>query len=96
MSSDENSVSKQFALLHSALLNKNSSELSSVEQLFLRLGKEYPNDVGCFVVFFLNCFSLNKGEAIYLAANVPHAYLLGDGVECMACSDNVGNLIEYY
>jgi mannose-6-phosphate isomerase len=32
---------------------------------------------------------LKCGEAIYLAANIPHAYLFGDGVECMACSDNV-------
>ncbi len=55
----------------------------------MRLASEYPNDVGCFVVFLLNCFSLQKGEAIYLAANVPHAYLFGEGVECMACSDNV-------
>lgn len=32
---------------------------------------------------------LHKGEAIFLAANIPHAYLSGEGVECMACSDNV-------
>jgi mannose-6-phosphate isomerase len=64
-------------------------ELTPLEELFMRLAGEYADDVGCFVVFLLNCFSLKKGEAIYLAANVPHAYLFGDGVECMACSDNV-------
>jgi mannose-6-phosphate isomerase len=32
---------------------------------------------------------LNVGEAIYLAAKVPHAYLDGDCIEIMACSDNV-------
>ena len=35
----------------------------------------------------------SKGEAcaqaIYLAANVPHAYISGELVECMATSDNV-------
>lgn len=29
------------------------------------------------------------GEAIFLSANEPHAYLDGDCIECMACSDNV-------
>ena len=65
-------------------------DLNDQERLFLRLSDEYPNDVGCLVVFLLNCFTLKKGEAIYLGANVPHAYLLGEGIECMACSDNVG------
>ena len=28
-------------------------------------------------------------QAIYLGANVPHAYISGQIVECMATSDNV-------
>ncbi len=28
-------------------------------------------------------------QAVYLAANVPHAYVSGELVECMATSDNV-------
>lgn len=32
---------------------------------------------------------LRSGEAIYLAANEPHAYVAGELVECMATSDNV-------
>ena len=32
---------------------------------------------------------LEPGQAIYLPANVPHAYLSGEIVECMAASDNV-------
>ena len=28
-------------------------------------------------------------QAIYLGANVPHAYISGEIVECMATSDNV-------
>ena len=39
--------------------------------------------------FFLNLVSLRAGEAIYLAANQPHAYLAGELVEVMATSDNV-------
>ena len=32
---------------------------------------------------------LIPGQAIYLPANVPHAYLAGEIIECMAASDNV-------
>jgi len=32
---------------------------------------------------------LEAGEALYLGANEPHAYLAGECVECMAASDNV-------
>ena len=32
---------------------------------------------------------LAPGQAVFLAANEPHAYLSGDCVEIMACSDNV-------
>jgi len=58
-------------------------------ELFLRLNTQYPNDVGCFSVFLLNRVFLNPGEAIFLAANIPHAYISGTCIECMACSDNV-------
>lgn len=60
-----------------------------IRDVFLRIHHEYPGDIGCLSLFFLNYIVLNPGEAIYLAANEPHAYLLGDCVECMACSDNV-------
>lgn len=32
---------------------------------------------------------LKEGEAIFLPANEPHAYISGDIIECMATSDNV-------
>ena len=32
---------------------------------------------------------MQPGEAIFLPANEPHAYLSGDCMEVMACSDNV-------
>lgn len=60
-----------------------------INELVLRLNKEFPCDVGIFAVFFLNCFRLREGEAVFLSANLPHAYLSGDCIECMACSDNV-------
>eukprot|EP00126_Sphaerothecum_destruens_P002653 Sdes_comp16088_c0_seq2m5293 len=60
-----------------------------VQELILRLMQQYPNDGGVFNVFFLNYIVLNPGESLYLGANEPHAYISGDCVECMACSDNV-------
>ena len=52
--------------------------------LACRLNEQFPGDIGCFCVFFLNYVKLEPGEAIFLGANEPHAYLSGDCVECMA------------
>ncbi|GAB5366055.1 hypothetical protein AAMO2058_001111400 [Amorphochlora amoebiformis] len=60
-----------------------------LEELILRLNKEYPLDVGVFAPLFLNHVVLQPGDAMFLSANEPHAYLKGDCIECMACSDNV-------
>merc|ERR1711972_1108779 len=32
---------------------------------------------------------MDVGDCLYMPQNTPHAYLSGDIVECMACSDNV-------
>eukprot|EP01018_Ginkgo_biloba_P009005 Gb_37331 [translate_table: standard] len=63
--------------------------LTSKEQLVLGLEKQYPADVGVISAFLFNYVKLAPGEAIYLDANEPHAYLYGECVECMATSDNV-------
>ncbi|XP_058063970.1 probable mannose-6-phosphate isomerase [Anopheles bellator] len=65
------------------------AEMADLQRLFLRLYDDFGCDVGVLSIFFLNVLHLKPGEAIYLPANVPHAYLEGDCVECMACSDNV-------
>lgn len=57
-------------------------------ELLLRLHSQYPGDIGCFSIYFLNRMILEPGEAMFLGANEPHAYLSGDCIECMACSDN--------
>ena len=78
-----------------AVLEAVKDRVSSLEDedrdyaMFLRLMTQYPGDVGCFVLFFLNLVTLQPGEAMYLGSNVPHAYLHGDCIECMARSDNV-------
>lgn len=60
-----------------------------VRDLVVRLDSQFPGDIGVFCAFLLNHLSLNPGEAIFLAAGEPHAYVSGDIVECMATSDNV-------
>ncbi|KAG8184221.1 hypothetical protein JTE90_013198 [Oedothorax gibbosus] len=67
----------------------NQELCQSVRELFLKTHTQYPGDIGCFCLFFLNYLKLEPGDAIFLAANEPHAYLSGDCVECMATSDNV-------
>ncbi|XP_044506078.1 mannose-6-phosphate isomerase 1-like isoform X2 [Mangifera indica] len=63
--------------------------LTEKEQLVLRLEKQYPGDIGVLSAFFFNYVKLKPGEALYLGANEPHAYISGECVECMASSDNV-------
>lgn len=46
-------------------------------------------DRGIFSIYFFNLVHLKKGEGIFQAAGVPHAYLEGQNVEIMANSDNV-------
>jgi mannose-6-phosphate isomerase len=46
-------------------------------------------DRGIFSVYFFNLVKLKKGEGMFQAAGVPHAYLEGLNVEIMANSDNV-------
>jgi mannose-6-phosphate isomerase len=46
-------------------------------------------DKGIFSIYFFNLVRLNKGEAIFQDAGIPHAYLEGQNIELMANSDNV-------
>ena len=62
---------------------------SADDALAARLHRHYPEDVGVFSAYLMNHLVLNPGEAIFLPAGEPHAYLKGDCVEAMACSDNV-------
>nr|CAG4650216.1 EOG090X07LH [Sida crystallina] len=58
-------------------------------QLFVRIAADFPGDVGCWAIYLMNYVVLQPGESMFLGPNVPHAYIYGDCLECMACSDNV-------
>ncbi|PSN37566.1 Mannose-6-phosphate isomerase [Blattella germanica] len=83
-------IESQLSLLATRLASLDESSLAdTTTNLFQCLYQTYPGDVGCFSVYFMNHVVLQPGEAIFLGPNEPHAYLSGDCVECMACSDNV-------
>ncbi len=56
---------------------------------YTAVAENYPGDPGVIAALLLNHVRLSAGEALYLGAGVPHAYLSGLGVEIMANSDNV-------
>lgn len=48
-----------------------------------------PLEKGIFSIYFFNILRLEKGQAIFQDAGIPHAYLEGQNMELMANSDNV-------
>ncbi|MEM6049816.1 mannose-6-phosphate isomerase [Erwinia sp. P7711] len=53
------------------------------------IAENYPDDSGLFSPLLLNVIELQPGEAMFLFAETPHAYLKGVALEVMANSDNV-------
>ncbi|XP_011335760.2 mannose-6-phosphate isomerase isoform X1 [Ooceraea biroi] len=90
MTCDSDEVARQLKCLIDRLRNADLATRSWAEvDLLERLCTDFPGDAGCFTIYLFNHIRLKPGEAIYIGPNVPHAYLSGDCVECMACSDNV-------
>lgn len=46
-------------------------------------------DKGIYSIYFFNVVNVDKGEAVFQDAGIPHAYLEGQNMELMANSDNV-------
>jgi mannose-6-phosphate isomerase len=63
--------------------------LAGAGRAYARLAAAYPGDPGVLVALLLNHAVLAAGEALFVAAGVPHCYLDGFGAEVMASSDNV-------
>ncbi|MEZ9040920.1 MULTISPECIES: mannose-6-phosphate isomerase, class I [unclassified Vibrio] len=61
----------------------------SLAALVLELNELYPNDIGLLAPLMLNVIQLSPGQAMFLHAGTPHAYLKGTAIEIMANSDNV-------
>lgn len=87
MTSDEDAIKLALDDTRSKVSSKNN--LSDADKLFQRLCNDYPGDVGCFSAYLLNFLRIKSGQAFFMAANEPHAYLYGQCMEIMANSDNV-------
>lgn len=59
------------------------------KEIFFKLSREFPGDIGILFAMLLNHLILEEGECIFLGANEPHAYLSGTCIELMTSSDNV-------
>ncbi|XP_045449253.1 mannose-6-phosphate isomerase [Melitaea cinxia] len=90
MSCDKNVIALSLENFLSRMDKKDAeTQTSLLYPLVKRLHDNYPGDVGCWAQYFMNFITLSPGQAVFLKPNLPHAYLSGDCVECMACSDNV-------
>ncbi|MBV7403306.1 mannose-6-phosphate isomerase [Enterobacter sp. ENT03] len=77
--------SRALAVLGAALASQQGEPWETI-----RLIKQfYPDDSGLFSPLLLNVVKLAPGEAMFLFAETPHAYLQGVALEVMANSDNV-------
>lgn len=77
--------SRALAVLKAAL----NSQQGEPWQTIRVISEYYPDDGGLFSPLLLNVVKLNPGEAMFLFAETPHAYLQGVALEVMANSDNV-------
>lgn len=89
MTQEPGAVASSLDALLDAVRALPKADRTPADVLLLRLADQYPDDVGCFAAYLLNQVTLAPGEALFLPANEPHAYLSGDCVEVMATSDNV-------
>ena len=76
-------------LIEYAKLHQQPSTENDLGTLIIELNKSYPGDIGLFAPLMLNVLTLKPGEAMFLDARTPHAYIEGTGLEVMANSDNV-------
>lgn len=75
MQADPKAVKDQLSQLTTRYSTK--KDRSDVEDLILTLNEQYCGDVGVFCPFVLNYVKLETGQAIFLGAGEPHAYISG-------------------
>lgn len=87
MNADQESLKKTTLEIHSRLIKK--EKLTIQEKEFLIQYDHFGIDIGLISILLFNYVNLRKGEAFFTPAGIPHAYLKGNIIECMANSDNV-------
>ncbi|NDD26020.1 MAG: mannose-6-phosphate isomerase, class I, partial [Actinobacteria bacterium] len=66
-----------------------AEQLPALVDLVSHLNAHHEGDRGIATALLLNRVTLARGEAVFVPAGMPHAYLSGLGVEVMLASDNV-------
>ncbi|MDI6956709.1 mannose-6-phosphate isomerase [Pantoea sp. Pa-EAmG] len=85
LSLKDESKSRALGVLKSALNAREGEPWQTIKTI----ASDYPDDNGLFSPLLLNVITLQPGEAMFLFAETPHAYLKGVALEVMANSDNV-------
>lgn len=87
MTAEVQAITHQLEVLvtryHSGQGRISDGEDAEVIDLVLNLNKEYPGDIGIFCAYMLNYVHLAPGEAIFLGAGEPHAYISGGMYLCI-------------
>ena len=66
------------------------TENKAIEEIeFMRQFENFGYDVGLISILLFNFIRLETDEAVFTGAGIPHAYIKGNIIECMANSDNV-------
>jgi mannose-6-phosphate isomerase len=85
LSLQDDAKSRAIGVLKSALNSREAEPWQTIKSI----AADYPDDSGLFSPLLLNVITLQPGEAMFLFAETPHAYLKGVALEVMANSDNV-------
>jgi mannose-6-phosphate isomerase len=90
-------ITKEIAAFYRGALTKKDAGWW-VAKFYKNAHIEKDIDRGIFSIYIFNIVNATKGQAVFQAAGVPHAYLEGQNVELMANSDNVlrGGLTPKY
>lgn len=78
MTTNESDIKVQLdMLIQRYSIGKEHAEEGTIKDLVLTLNEQFPGDIGVFCAFMLNYVQLKPGEAIFLGAGEPHAYISG-------------------
>ena len=78
MTADESHVKSELKKLTQRFADGDvKASENKIKDLILRLDGQFPGDIGVFCPFMLNYVKLAPGEAMFLGAGEPHAYVSG-------------------
>lgn len=78
MTAEESHVKDELSKLTGRFREGNVNDTEKdIKDLVMRLYEQFPGDTGVFCSFMLNYVRLQPGEAIFLGAGEPHAYVSG-------------------